>query len=438
MFSAEPVVRVGILEGQKEVRGFFHGPFKVQGQTVMDIPFFASFQGKTLHLTAEGKVLGRGDEVVCLPQGEKASFSLYGVTIGRQFHWEREEKQTFQGSLLFRSKGEGITVINALPLEQYLESVIPSEMSDRAPEEFLKAHAVVARSWIGRRLLETPHPFPSSPQMKEGEIIRWYGQETHADFHVCSDDHCQRYQGLTRRMTGKASQAARETRGLFLTFDGEICDARYHKSCGGRTELFKNAWEEREVPYLRSVSCAYSSFPYADGEEEARRWILSHPDAFCGEADDKVLEVILNDFDLDTHDFFRWEVSYSCTDLSDIVKEKGGTDLGHLTSLTPLARGPSGRIVLMKLVGEKGSVVVGKELEIRRWLSPNHLLSSAFILEPLTDCRGRILSFHFRGAGWGHGVGMCQIGAAVMALRGASFREILLHYFPGTVLSGLY
>jgi len=435
-FAGEPVIQVGILEGKREVEGFFAGPHVVAGKEVLDVPFLALASADGVILSVAGREVGRGKAVTSHPRDELSTFSLRRVTIGRDFHWEREEEQTFRGSVSFHGKHTGITVVNRLPLEQYLESVVGSEMSDEAPAEFLKAHAVMARSWVGALLVNPPRKGPTE-FWREDEIIRWYGREVHSGFHVCGDDHCQRYQGIGRLKTGKVFDAVRETRGLFLTFQGKICDARYHKACGGRTEPFENVWEERKVPYLRSVSCGDSTFPRVKGEDEAARWMSSPPPAFCGEKDLLIIKRLLNDFDRETGQFFRWAVQYDQGELSEIVKEKSGMDFGAIKALRPLARGPSGRIYRLEIVGEKRRMIVGKELEIRRWLSRDHLLSSAFIVKT-EERTGHTLSFHLWGAGWGHGVGLCQVGAAVMAIRGASFRDILGHYFRSSALERLY
>lgn len=433
VFSHEPEIRVGLLEGKKEVEGFFTGPFIANGSFICDVPFVASFQSHGLVLNAGGKELARGKVIEVRPMHESSTFSLNKVGIGRQFHWEREEKQTFLGTLVFCWREDGITVINRLPLEHYLESVVSSEMNDQAPEEFLKAHAVMARSWAGAILVGDSNIQVRGEREKEGEIVRWYGRETHEAFDVCGDDHCQRYQGLGRLKTGKGARAVRDTRGWFLSFRGRICDARYHKSCGGRTENFSTAWGDEQVPYLVSVSCGKGIFPSVTNEKEAEAWILSRPAAFCGVTDDKLIRCLLNEYDRETGDFFRWEVRYGRQELSALVRERSGIDLGLIESLRPLARGPSGRIYRLKIRGEKGTVIVGKELEIRRWLSKSHLLSSAFIVKTEGDV------FRLIGAGWGHGVGLCQVGAAVMAASlGWDYSKILKHYFPSTTLCRLY
>jgi SpoIID/LytB domain protein len=272
----------------------------------------------------------------------------------------------------------------------------------------------------------------------ESEIVRWYDREDHTSFDVCADDHCQRYQGITKIISAKAKEAIDATRGSFLVHDNGICDARFYKACGGLTELFENAWEETTVPYLQSVSDWQHPYPPVVSEEKAREWILSSPDAYCNTTDGEILRQILPSFDQETTDFFRWKVEYSREELERIVARKSGIDFGTITDLVPLQRGPSGRIIRLKIVGSRKVIVVGKELEVRRWLSNSHLYSSAFVVDAERDQSGIPTRFILHGAGWGHGVGLCQIGAAVMAARGKKAEEIVVHYFPGAHLQRLY
>jgi SpoIID/LytB domain protein len=283
-----------------------------------------------------------------------------------------------------------------------------------------------------------PASVPPDLPPGEEEIRRWYGREEHDLFDVCADDHCQRYQGVTKIISVEVSRAIEATRGVMLVYGGRICDARYHKACGGRTEDFANVWEETPVPYLTSVADGPAVFPPVTSEEEADRWVHAAPPAYCNTADMNALRQVLPSFDQETADFFRWEVSYSRTDLEDLLRKNSGLDFGELRALTPLTRGPSGRISRLKIEGSRRTVVVGKELEIRRWLSPSHLYSSAFIVGTDRDGRGKATRFILKGAGWGHGVGLCQIGAAMMALRGFRMEAILGHYFPGAALRRIY
>jgi len=269
-------------------------------------------------------------------------------------------------------------------------------------------------------------------KITEEEVIRWYDREDHDLFDVCADDHCQRYQGITKVISNQAEEAVQETLGMVITHQDQICDARYSKACGGLTEEFATAWDNKRVPYLTSISDASIPHPPIKTEKEASSWILSEPEAYCNTKDKHLLEKILPDFDRETKEFFRWRVEHSRKELEEILREKSGFDFGTLKEITPLCRGPSGRISRLKIVGSKRSMVVGKELEIRRWFSRSHLYSSAFVVVVEGD---RII---FHGAGWGHGVGLCQIGAAIMATRGFSAEEILKHYFRGIEIKKIY
>jgi SpoIID/LytB domain protein len=375
---------------------------------------------------------------------EDSTFELFQVTIGTRFHWERTEDQTFRGGLILLPRQDGtITVINEIPAEDYLESVISSEMSAAAPVEFLKAHAILSRSWLLAALdrkKKTKETSQSARKIaeKEEEVIRWYGREEHDLFDVCADDHCQRYQGIRKIGSPQVEEAVRETLGRVITYHDEICDARYSKACGGLTEDFDTAWADKRVPYLTSVSDALVRYPPIGTEGEATRWILSDPDAYCHTKDERILEKILPSFDRETKAFFRWTIEYSREELEEILLEKSGFDFRDLQEILPLRRGPSGRICRLKIVGSKKSMVVGKELEIRRWLSRSHLYSSAFLVKVKYDPRGKAERFTFYGAGWGHGVGLCQIGAAIMATRGSSAEEILKHYFRGVEIKKIY
>jgi SpoIID/LytB domain protein len=369
--------------------------------------------------------------------GQKGStLSLFNVIIGRNFHWERIEYQTFQGNLILRSRQDGtICAINEIPLEDYLTSVISSEMSPTAPKEFLKAHAIIARSWLLAALdrkKKAKGTSTKAQRITEGEVIRWYEREDHDLFDVCADDHCQRYQGITKIVSKQAKEVVGETRGMVITYRDEICDARYSKACGGLTDDFDTAWEDEQIPYLRCISDASVSHQPIGTEEEASAWILSEPKAYCNKKDERLLKKILPGFDLETKNFFRWRIEYSRQELEEILREKTGLDFGILKEIVPLHRGPSARISRLKIVGSKRSTIVGKELEIRRWLSRSHLYSSAFVV----TVEGERFIFH--GAGWGHGVGLCQIGAAVMAIHGFSTEEILKHYFRDVEIRRIY
>jgi SpoIID/LytB domain protein len=434
----EPKITLGLMDGQTQVTGRLDGNFVVQGFGTVSGFFSAGAIPPMIVLTDEAH-----HEVARLPSirllaKPDSGFKIFNVTIGTGFHWERREDQTFQGDLILRLREDGtIAAVNEIPLETYLASVISSEMNSAAPMEFLKVHAILSRSWAlaalqGKTVNEETAEPAGSLIKTEGEIRRWYEREDHDLFDFCADDHCQRYQGITKILSEQAREAVRETHGMVLTHQGQVCDARYSKACGGITEEFHTAWKDKRLPYLASISDASVRHPPITTEEEARRWILSGPEAYCHTKDEGLLETILPDFDRETKRFFRWTIEYSRRELEDILREKSGVDFGSLQEMVPLHRGPSGRISRLKIVGSKRSMVVGKELEIRRWLSRSHLYSSAFIVTVEGD------RFIFHGAGWGHGVGLCQIGAAVMATLGFSAEEILRHYFRGTSITKIY
>jgi peptidoglycan hydrolase-like amidase len=439
----EPKIRVGICDGYPEIRGRFNGRYR-SGRMSLEGDFSAHpADGAVALRDAFGREILRGPEIRLAAERE-ATFTLQGVTIGVRFHWERREEQTFPGELTFLAAGGGkITAINELPVEAYLASVVSSEMSGEAPFEFLKAHAIASRSWLVAMLRREERKAGEGRAAERtlrraGEIIRWYDREDHELFDVCADDHCQRYQGITGRAAGQAAEAVRATRGVFLLRDGEICDARYHKACGGLTEDYATCWEEKAVPYLSHISDAAAPHAPVRTEADAERWILGCPDVYCHTNDPDLLKKILPAFDRETADFFRWQISYAREELEGILCEKSGIDFGVLQNIKPLERGPSGRIRRLGVEGSKAAVVVGKELEIRRWLSPSHLMSSAFIVSTERNSSGVPLRFTLYGAGWGHGVGLCQIGAAVMARRGCGAEEILRHYFQGAALVKRY
>ena len=370
----------------------------MEGRKSVDIELIGNWKGMDSgrhHLTSA---------VTLVPAGPDASFAVNDVTIGIGFHWERNERQAFRGGLRILQRPGGLTVINDVELEDYVTSVISSEMSAACPPDLLKAHAVISRSWMwypkanpeargpGTEFIQTP-----------GELIRWYGRESHEDYDVCADDHCQRYQGITKVFSESVQQAVRDTKGQMLMFEGGICDARFSKCCGGVSEEYRVAWDDRNIPYLSSVV-----------------------DPYCDTNDKELLAQILPDFDRETRDFRRWRVEYGSEELGRIVRQRVGVDLGAIRELEPMARGKSGRIYRLKMVGARDTLIIGKELEIRRALSMSHLYSSGFNVGRVGD------RFVLKGWGWGHGVGLCQIGAAVMASRGIGYREILKHYYPGT------
>jgi stage II sporulation protein D len=434
--KSEPKITVGIMDRQTEVSGRLDGDFRGDGfgplsggfSAKVDTGMIVLFDAAHREITRSPSIRLRGLKDSCI--------TLLNVTIGSRFHWERTEHQTFQGDLaLLPRNDKTIAVINEIPLEDYLKSVISSEMSGAAPMEFLKAHAILSRSWLLAALdrkKKTKETSRSSEKITDEEVIRWYDREEHDLFDVCADDHCQRYQGITKIVSRQAEEAVRKTHGMVITYQDNICDARYSKACGGLTENFDTAWDDKQVPYLGSISDASVPHRPIKTEEEASAWILSAPDAYCNTKEEGFLAKILPDFDRETKTFFRWRVEYFPSELEEILREKSGLDFGTLKEIVPIARGPSGRISRLKIVGSKKSIAVGKELEIRGWLSRTHLYSSAFVV---TMEGGR---FTFHGAGWGHGVGLCQIGAAVMATKGFSTEEILRHYFQGVKIQKVY
>ena len=373
-------------------------------------------------------------------------FELKNVIIGINFHWERQENQKFRGSLKIIREPSHLTAINVLPLEDYLTSVISSEMSATSSPQLLRAHAVISRSWLlaqkEKEIRLREQSVSETVIEKVGERIKWYDREDHLNFDVCADDHCQRYQGITRASTSEVEAAIADTFGQVLMYDGKICDARYSKCCGGVAEVFENVWEPVNHPYLTGVvdnETVPSGFDMDLSDEmAARAWITGNPPAFCNTQDKNVLSQVLNDYDQETADFFRWQVKIDQQQLCELLKKKIGLELGQVTDLVPVERGVSGRLIKLRIEGTQGTMTIGKELEIRKALSPSHLYSSAFVIDKEPGPDGIPLSFKLTGAGWGHGVGLCQIGAAVMGDKGYSYREILTHYFRGATLEKRY
>lgn len=369
--------------------------------------------------------------------------NLMDVTIGINFHWERKEDQRFRGGLKIMEENGSLTAINILPLEEYLRSVISSEMSATSSEELLKAHAVISRSWLMAQIIgkDDIAPMANKPYKTEHsngntkEHIRWYDREDHENFHVCADDHCQRYQGITRASTEAVNKAIDETTGLVLTHNGQICDARYSKCCGGISEIFENVWQETHHPYLQKVVDNQRTPPGYDihpqQEESARAWITGNPEAFCNTSDPEVLSQVLNDYDQETMDFYRWKKYLTQDEVCYLLKKRIGVNVGKVLDLVPVSRGVSGRLIRLLVKGTEREIIIGKELEIRKAFSESHLYSSAFTIEKQQGSTEVPDGFLLKGAGWGHGVGLCQIGAAVMATKGYSFEEILRHYFKG-------
>lgn len=372
-------------------------------------------------------------------------FELKDVTIGIGFHWERKENQQFQGHLKLIVENNMITAVNIVSIEDYLMSVISSEMSANSSEELLKTHAVISRSWLlaqieKNKTIESKYKRTSSE--KGNEVIRWWDREDHANFDICADDHCQRYQGITKQSTALVSEVIKKTMGQVMMYDGNICDTRFSKCCGGFMETFENVWESTPQPYLVGKADSKNiSFekPNLTNEEEAVAWIKSTPAAFCNTKDTAVLKQVLNDYDQETSDFYRWTVSYSQEELSELIYKRSGIDYGNILEIVPIERGTSGRIIRLKIVGTEQVMTIGKELEIRRTLSVSHLYSSAFVVESSDeDDEGIPGMFTLYGAGWGHGVGLCQIGAAMMASKRFDYIKILEHYYPGARIEKRY
>lgn len=369
------------------------------------------------------------------PTSPQSVLEVADVTIGVGFHWQQKEPQQFEGSLRLVRDNDRLTVINDIDIERYLESVISSEMSADASSSLLEAHAIISRSWLLSQLSRT-HSRETRTETP-GEITVWYDRDDHTMFDVCADDHCQRYQGVTRRTTPAVAKAVRSTRGQVLTYDGEVCDTRFSKCCGGVTELFENCWEPEPHAYLTArYDGTGSHTPDLTDDATAREWIETRPDAYCANPSARILATVLNSYDRATADYYRWTVTYRADSLGQLVYRKTGHDLGYITGLKPLARGSSGRIYRLTVNGSADSLTVGKELEIRRVLSPSHLYSSAFTAS-IEGC-GPDAIVTLRGAGWGHGVGLCQIGAAVMGEQGFTATEILGHYFPEATLTLQY
>ena len=440
MIDHEPNIQAALLQHTSEARLILEGDFILPDGRVIKGGYMVRAEGGEVFLTdTEGRGGIRGKDILLSPAAPAESFfTVSGIKIGIDFHWQRAQKQSFRGALLLSGQGQSaFHLINIVPLEEYLASVISSEMAASAPLEFLKAQAVTARSWLTAMLAKKKSIRARHPKTK-GEIIVWQDVNDHQGFDVCADDHCQRYQGITRIVSENVNRAIDATRGIFLTSAGEICDARYYKCCGGRTDVFATAWEDASFPYLTSITDGKKQRAPIHTEKDAAEWLRAKPDAYCNTNDPEILRKILPSFDLETLNFYRWRVEYQPEELEEIIRSKSGIDFGRLKNIEALQRGPSGRICRLKIEGSLGAAVVGRELEIRRWLSPSHLLSSAFVVSVERDPDGTAQNFLLEGGGWGHGVGLCQIGAAVMAVRGFRAEEILAHYFAGAQLRKLY
>ena len=443
----KPEISVGIVSA-REIYFCLNTSYRLNGME-------ESFSG-------EGRISISDDEEICVffndsqitfsesvifepIEPEAANFDLFDVIIGLQFHWERKENQRFKGKLKFIADCGNLTAINILPVEDYLVSVISSEMSATSSTEFLKAHAVISRSWLLAQIekatgLDQSGDTYCTVSETDDEYCRWYDREDHTLFDVCADDHCQRYQGITKAFTKTVEEAVRSTSGEILMFQNRFCDARFSKCCGGITENFENNWEPVVHPYLTRVADSHTAdfIPDLTAEEEAEKWIRSSPQSFCNTNDQKVLSQVLNDYDQETTTFFRWVVTLSQEQISDLLRRKTGWDFGEVLDLIPVERGYSGRLIRLKIIGTKKTMTIGKELFIRKALSESHLYSSAFIVEKICENGDIPSSFTLTGAGWGHGCGLCQIGAAVMGENGYIYKDILAHYFKEATLEKKY
>ena len=448
MKLSEPIIHVGIVSAE-QIEFVLNGIFVDKNKT--------EFSGRQVAKLESGKIRYNDllyDELNLEPLASDASFDLIDVVIGINFHWERKENQRFNGSLKLIIENEQLTAINRVGVEDYLTSVISSEMSATASDELLKAHAVISRSWLlhpiqrlaasgKQQAVKTQTEFKTiNSQLSTVNYTKWYERDAHTNFDVCADDHCQRYQGITRASTEAVRKAIEATRGEVLWADGEICDARFSKSCGGASETFENCWAPEHYSYLTKVidnPTAPEGFEQdLTIEANAESWIRQSPEAFCNTTDKKVLAQVLNNYDQETTDFYRWKVEYTQAEISELLMRRSGIDFGKIVDLIPVKRGESARLIELKIVGTKQTITVGKELEIRKWLSNSHLYSSAFVIDKFDLINGIPQKFVLTGAGWGHGVGLCQIGAAVMGEKGYLYNEILMHYFRNSELKKIY
>ncbi|MDR2910887.1 MAG: SpoIID/LytB domain-containing protein [Bacteroidales bacterium] len=444
--KTQPKIEVGILACE-ELQFILAGSFEYNNTPFYGGEFRAILQNNQIVIKNKVGSEKKAGSIHISPIGNNSFFELKNVTIGVNFHWEQQENQRFRGSLKLVPENGKVRAINLIDLEEYLKSVISSEMSETSSLSLLKAHAVISRSWLLAQIektksLQTDGNIYQNCCETEEQIIRWYNREDHNNFDVCADDHCQRYQGVAKMQTGKTTQAVEETFGEVLMFDEKICDARYSKCCGGITESFENVWEPVKHDYLTKVIdnndiSTNSNFDLRN-EANAENWIRNSPPAFCNTADKNILEQVLPKFDQTTTDFFRWKIEYSQNEIAGLLKTRSGIDFGEIINMEPVERGVSGRLSKLKITGTKKTLVIGKELEIRKWLSKSHLYSSAFVIDYLEIENGIPQKFVFTGAGWGHGVGLCQMGAAVMSEKGYFYIEILNHYFKGAELKKYY
>ncbi|MCX8056334.1 MAG: SpoIID/LytB domain-containing protein [Ignavibacteria bacterium] len=446
----QPIIKVGIIQNQDSITFNIFGEFILNNKLkIKDRKLTAIPNGKKIFLKENDTIIYSDETLNFVPvknnyniEDAKYRFEIENVMIGIDFHWEQKERESFEGNFLIINKNNMLTLINEIEVERYLQSVIASEMNSESPFEYLKAHSIVSRSWLLAQLENRKKNYLKEQkfQITDTEKIIWHDKTEHEDFDVCADDHCQRYQGLTRLKGNAALLAVRETFGMVLTYNQKICDTRYSKCCGGITEEFQNVWQDTYYPYLKSIrDSRNSNEKKPESENEFENFIKSNPDAYCNTTDENLLKKVLNEFDLITKDFYRWKIEIKQLALKTLFEIKLGIDFGEIKELIPLERGKSGRIKKLKIVGTKKEFTIGKELEIRRALSEKHLYSSAFVIEPVFKEGSDIpCKFILHGAGWGHGVGFCQIGGAVMASEGKKFDEILKHYFPDADLVKIY
>ncbi len=438
MKKKEPIIQVGILSAS-EIRFVLNGHFKASNDRF--------YTGKKVVVYRKGDILFDGnlsEDLSFEPLSDDCSIDIKDVVIGINFHWQRRENQRFKGSLKFIVEGGKLTAINQIKVEDYLTSVISSEMSATASEELLKAHAVISRSWLLNPIMNKKKDTDQNISLirEADRIIRWYERDAHKRYDVCADDHCQRYQGITRASTETVAKAIEATRGEVLMADNKICDARFSKSCGGISEAFENCWAPEHHSYLIPV-VDNNDVPLGfeldlTDETNAEEWIRRSPEAFCNTTDKNVLAQVLNNYDQETTDFYRWKVEYTQEELAELLARRSNIHFGQIIDLIPEKRGASGRIIELKIVGTERTMTVGKELEIRKWLSNSHLYSSAIVVDKANVVNGIPQHFTLTGAGWGHGVGLCQIGAAVMGEKGYKYDQILLHYFREAELKKIY
>lgn len=445
--NKQPEIEVGIMLSDKLV-------FLLSNDFVLDDYTLSSGMYEAVCIDGQIEIPMIADQakkagsVLLEPSGNSGDsfFELEDVTIGVDFHWEQKENQRFRGKLKLVAENGKVRAINSILLEDYLKSVISSEMSATSSLELLKAHSVISRSWLLAQIEKTKTLIAGggvyqTSHETEDELLRWYDREDHLNFDVCADDHCQRYQGVTKILSEHALRAVDETFGEVLVSEDNICDARFSKCCGGISENFENVWEPVRHRYLtKIVDSEHGDTTCVDlrNEDEAVNWIRSSPDAFCNNSDEKILSQVLPDFDQATVDFYRWRKEYSQETLAAVIKKRSGIDFGQIISLEPVQRGHSGRLIKLKIRGTKETKIIGKELEIRKWLSESHLYSSAFVVDHFDYQNGIPQKIILTGAGWGHGVGLCQIGAAVMGEKGYSYNDILNHYFHEAKLKKIY